>query len=82
MKKTLTNMIESDKKLNFDPITTPTTILWGKADTITPPRQAEKLHARLKNSTLTFYENWTHAPYISDPKGLARALNKVMKGLD
>lgn len=81
MKQTLTNMLTSDKKLDFSTITTPATILWGKQDTITPPRQAEKMHELLKNSELSFYENWTHAPYISDPSGLARAIGKVMKGI-
>lgn len=81
MKQTLTNMLTSDKKLDFSKITTPATILWGKQDTITPPRQAEKMHELLKNSELSFYENWTHAPYISDPSGLARAIGKVMKGI-
>ena len=76
MKKTLANMLDSDKDLDLSKVSTPAVILWGKQDTVTPPRQAEKMQTLLPNSTLTFYENWTHAPYISDPKGLARALAK------
>ena len=79
MKKTLTNMLESDKNLDFSDITVKTSILWGENDTITPPRHAKILHEKLKNSTLKFYKNWTHAPYISDPEGLAKALEKVLK---
>lgn len=79
MKKTLANMLESDKSLDFAPITTPATILWGKRDTITPPRQAEKMHKMLPNSTLEFYDDWTHAPYICDPNGLAKAITKSLK---
>ncbi len=79
MKKTLRNMLESDKTLDLSNITTKTTILWGENDTITPPRQGKKLHESLKNSTLKFYANWTHAPYISNPKGLALALEKIIK---
>ncbi len=79
MKKTLVNMLESDKVLDFSNITTPVTILWGKQDNVTPPRQAEKMHERLKNSTLKYYENWTHAPYICDPEGLARAIRRTME---
>lgn len=82
MKKTLTNMLVSDKKLDFSKITTPAAILWGKEDTVTPPHQAEKMHELLKNSSLSFYENWTHAPYISDPAGLARAIGKVLKEIE
>ena len=79
MKKTLSNMLDSDKKLDISKVTTPTAILWGKKDTITPPRQAEKMHELIKGSTLDFYANWSHAPYISDPVGFARAIAKVVK---
>ena len=78
MKKTLTNMIESDKNLDFAKITTRTFILWGKKDTTTPPRQAEKIAAGLPNAELKFYANWTHAPYISNPDELARALTTLL----
>lgn len=79
MKRTLTNMLDSDKKLDLTSVTTPATILWGKQDTITPPRQALKMHRGLKNSTLKFFDNWTHAPYICDPEGLAKAIYIVIK---
>ncbi|MBQ8992040.1 alpha/beta hydrolase [Candidatus Saccharibacteria bacterium] len=82
MKQTLSNMLESDKKLDISKVTTPTTILWGQKDTITPPRQAEKMKELLPNAELTFYANWSHAPYISDPSGFARAIAKAVKAID
>lgn len=74
MKITLANMLNSDKELDFTRVTTKTFILWGKKDTITPPRQATAIYEKMPNAELKFYANWTHAPYISDPEGLARAL--------
>lgn len=74
MKVTLSNMLESDKNLKFDVITTKTYILWGKKDTVTPPRQATKIYEGLPNAELKFYARWTHAPYISNPEELAKAL--------
>lgn len=79
MKKTLANMLESDKNLKLATVTTPTAILWGENDTITPPRQAHILKRKLADSTLSLYANWTHAPYISDPAGLAKAIMKELK---
>ena len=79
MKQTLTNMLESDKNLQLEQVTTPTTILWGKEDTTTPPRQANIMNEKLPNSTLKFYEHWPHAPYIYDPAGLARAIATAVK---
>ena len=47
MKKTLANMLESDKQLDLSKVTTRAFILWGKKDTTTPPRQATKNVRRL-----------------------------------
>lgn len=79
MKKTLVNMIESDKKLDFSKVTTKTYILWGKKDTTTPPRQGTLMYEKLPNAELKFYANWTHAPYISNPEELARALASLVE---
>ncbi|RYC74554.1 alpha/beta fold hydrolase [Candidatus Nanosyncoccus alces] len=78
MKQTLTNMLESDKDLDFSKIQTKTFILWGKKDTTTPPRQATTMYEKLPNAELKFYANWTHAPYISSPDELARALTALI----
>ena len=79
MKQTLANMLESDKDLDFSKVITKTFILWGKKDTTTPPRQATIMYEKLPNAELKFYANWTHAPYISSPEELARALTALIK---
>ena len=79
MKKTLANMLESDKSLDLKKVEVKTFILWGKKDTTTPPRQATAMYEKLPNAELKFYANWTHAPYISDPEGLARALSTLLE---
>ena len=82
MKQTLANMLDSDKNLDVSKVTTPTTIIWGKADAVTPPRQAEKMHQQIAGSELIMKDDWTHAPYISHPKELADTIYKVLKGLN
>ncbi len=79
MKQTLANMLASDKNLDLKKITTKTYLLWGKKDTTTPPRQATMMYEKLPNAELKFYANWTHAPYISSPEELARALTALLK---
>ena len=81
MKTTLSNMLDSDKNLDISKVTTPTTIIWGEADTTTPLRQGQALHTKIPNSQLITRKNWTHAPYISDPVGLAKTINAVLKEL-
>ena len=78
MKQTLANMLDSDQRLDLAKVITPTSILWGEQDTVTPPRQAKMLHANLVHSTLRFFSTWTHAPYIADPESLAQAIYETM----
>lgn len=77
MKQTLANMLDSDTKLDLSKVATPTTILWGASDTVTPPRQAEAMHAQIPNNTLEIFPDWTHAPYLSHPDELAKAIYRV-----
>lgn len=79
MKQTLANMLDSDKRLDVSPITTPTTIIWGVADTVTPLRQGKKLHQGIKGSQLIVEKDWPHAPYIKAPEHLARIIAKAVK---
>ena len=79
MKKTLVNMLESDKTLDFSKVKTKTFILWGKKDTTTPPRQGTAIYERLPSAEIKFYSNWTHAPYISNPEELAKALTSLVE---
>ena len=79
MKQTLANMLESDKELDLSKVETKTFILWGKKDTTTPPRQATEMYEKMPNAELKFYANWTHAPYISSPDELARALAALVE---
>lgn len=79
MKRTLENMLKSDKNLNISAVTTKTSIIWGKKDNITPPRHANKMNELLPNSTLKFFENWPHSAYISYSEELAKAIIEEMK---
>lgn len=74
MKKTLHNMLESDKHLTLDGINTPTTVLWGRKDPITPLAQGWKMAHDLPNATLEVFDDWAHAPYITHPNELAVAI--------
>lgn len=79
MKQTLHNMLESDKMLRLKKVLIPTTILWGKKDTVTPIEQANKLNRLIKDSNLEVYDDWAHAPYITHPYELAVALRDALE---
>lgn len=79
MKQTLSNMLESDKKLDLSKVTVPTSIIWGLDDNVTPPRQAEVMHEKITDSTLDMHVGWAHAPYLTHPADLAKAILRAYK---
>lgn len=74
MKKTLHNMLESDKNLDLTDITTPVAVLWGTIDPITPLAQGRKMAHDLPHAHLKEFNGWAHAPYITHPVELADAI--------
>ena len=76
MKKTLHNMLSSDKELDVSGIKVPTRLIWGREDTTTPLRQGQKLQAELPNSKLIIKDGWRHAPYFKYPTELAAEIAK------
>lgn len=81
MKKTLENMISSDKNLDPSKITVPTALLWGAKDNMTPLAQGKQLHKLIRGSKLTIEPDWPHSPYLKDPEGTAKVIAKVYKEL-
>lgn len=79
MKKTLHNMLESDKSLDLSDIETPVSVLWGVNDAVTPVAQGRKMAKLLPHATLHEYEGWAHAPYITHPNELAAAIIEAME---
>lgn len=79
MKKTLHNMLESDKNLDLTDIQTPTAVLWGKDDPITPLAQGNKMAYDLPNATIREFDGWAHAPYITHPVELAEAIMQELE---
>ncbi len=81
MKKTLSNMLESDKHLDASAISTKTEIIWGEDDDITPPRMGKQLHKELKNSKLKIMPGWRHSRYLVDVDDLANEIAKSYENL-
>jgi pimeloyl-ACP methyl ester carboxylesterase len=49
-------------------ITTPTLLIWGLQDTITPPEVALEFHDGLPHSEIIFLEHCGHVPMMEHPK--------------
>lgn len=55
-------------------LVTPTLLVWGRNDIVTPPDVAEQFHQLLPNSRLVWIDQCGHAPQIERPEELGRAI--------
>jgi 2-hydroxy-6-oxonona-2,4-dienedioate hydrolase len=63
-------------------ILTPTLLIWGNNDTITPPFVGREFHKLMKNSELHFVDNCGHAPMMEVPEEFNRILHKFLTKLN
>lgn len=68
MVKTAKSAIRHNVGDQLEKIKTPTLLVWGKQDTITPPFVAEEFDEKLPNSRLEFIDKCGHAPMLETPK--------------
>ena len=56
-----------------------TCLLWGKNDTVTPPKVAEEFHKLLPNSDLFWFDKCGHAPMMEHPIDFANTCVEWLK---
>lgn len=79
MKKTLSNMIESDRRLDLAKIDVPTTLLWGLKDQSTPIEQGRRMKKLIRSASIKVYNTWAHSPHITAPLELTDAIVDVLE---
>ncbi|MGQ9894306.1 MAG: alpha/beta fold hydrolase [Roseiflexus sp.] len=62
----------------IDRITLPTLIVVGDQDVATPPAKAERIHARIHNSTLVVIPGAGHTVTVEEPDALNAALERFL----
>jgi pimeloyl-ACP methyl ester carboxylesterase len=62
-------------------INTPTLLIWGKQDAITPPFVGEKFKELLPNATLFFIDKCGHAPMLERPEEFNKYLTDFLNKL-
>ncbi|HTF20526.1 MAG TPA: alpha/beta hydrolase, partial [Chryseolinea sp.] len=49
-------------------VSTPTLLIWGRQDTVTPPEVAEEFHALLPLSEMVILDHCGHVPMMEQPR--------------
>ena len=78
VKETMRNIFQSDKFLNLSTVKTPTLIIWGRKDSITPLSDGILMHDKIKGSKLVILENARHAPQFTHPE---KVINSILSNL-
>lgn len=68
MKQTMINLLKSDKNLNISRVSTPTLIIWGANDKITPLSDGLLMNKLIKNSKLEIIKDARHSPQFTHVK--------------
>lgn len=63
-------------------IKSPTLLVWGQQDDITPPFVAEKFNELIPNSKLVFIDKCGHAPMMETPELFNRHMDEFLKTLE
>lgn len=74
MQKTMSELLESDRALDPSLVRTPTTIIWGGLDRITPVSDGRTLHQSISGSVLRVIPDARHAPQFSHPEVVLKVL--------
>lgn len=80
--KTLTiakSAIRHNMAKDLPKMDTPTCIIWGKNDVVTPPEVADEFHNLLPDSDLYWMDECGHAPMMEHPDEFNRLLDEWLK---
>jgi 2-hydroxy-6-oxonona-2,4-dienedioate hydrolase len=62
-------------------ITAPTLIVWGREDVVTPPDAAHEFNAKIRDSSIVWYDRCGHAPMLEWPDLFADSVSAFVRDL-
>ena len=74
MRKTLVNLITQDLTSELSKSVTPTLILWGEKDNLTPVSDAKIMHEKIRKSNLLVIEDAGHSPHFTHTNIVCRKI--------
>jgi pimeloyl-ACP methyl ester carboxylesterase len=79
MRETMANLISVDLTPELEKITTPTLIIWGELDNLTPLTDGKLMHKLIRNSELYTIKGAGHSPQYTHPKEVTKKLEEVLQ---
>ena len=79
LKQTMRNLITVDLRRQLYKITTPTLIIWGEEDKITPLSDGKIIHALIKKSRLSVIKDGNHSPHFKYPEIVSQKVSQAIE---
>lgn len=76
VRQTMLNLIRTDLRSTLSSIVTPTCIIWGENDKITPVSDGNSMSERLQNASLNIIPDARHSPQFTHVKEVASLIIK------
>lgn len=81
MKQTMVNLISVDLVAILDKIISPTLIIWGRSDKITPLSDGRLMNGRIKRSRLYIVDEAKHSPQFTHPQEVCQEISDELTKL-
>ncbi len=79
MRQTMANLQASDQHLRLASIRTPTTIIWGGQDKMTPLSDGQAMARHLKTDQLLIISEARHSPFFTHPAETGRIIRETLQ---
>jgi len=79
LKETIKNILEEDLISLLGKIYTPTLIIWGEKDKVTPLKDARLMKEKIRFSQLEILSGIKHTPHLENPEFLAQKVKEFLK---
>jgi len=76
--QTMLNLINSDLTEVLRKVKTPTLIIWGEKDKVTPLSDGQLIHSLIKNSKFSIIRSARHSPQFTHPKEVAKLIYEYL----
>jgi pimeloyl-ACP methyl ester carboxylesterase len=79
LKKTMSNILADQILDDLPKVSTPTKIIWGELDLITPIKHAHKINQLIEKSSISIVDGARHSPQFTHPTETAKLVYEFIK---
>jgi pimeloyl-ACP methyl ester carboxylesterase len=79
MKRTMQNMLDANKRIDFKQVDIPVALIWGRDDTQTPLGDGQIMQRELPQASLSVIDGARHAPFFTHTQETVQLVLKALE---